>query len=220
MSREASCSSDGCVTSWAVERLGHGDAPARAQLVEQAARASASVAAGRGRSARRVGRRQVGRLDARAAGRGRGRPRSSRVAVGLDRYADAREEEGAVLLQHLARDHEALDLVRALVDLRDLRVAHHALDRVLLDVPVAAEDLHGLGRHPHRGVGAEELRLRGRLRQLGAVDALRRPSRRTGRAARARPRTPSPCRRASRRSAGAPRSACPSSRAYFAYSSA
>ena len=42
-----------------------------------------------------------------------------------------RRREGARLLQHLARDHEPLDLVRALVDLGDLRVAHHPLDRVL-----------------------------------------------------------------------------------------
>src|SRR3954468_24808432 len=48
------------------------------------------------------------------------------------RSANAGEEEGAVLLQQLARDHEPLNLVRPLVDLRDLRVAHHALDRVLL----------------------------------------------------------------------------------------
>jgi hypothetical protein len=54
--------------------------------------------------------------------------------------------------QQLPRDHDPLDLVRALVDLRDLGVAHHPLDRVLLDVPVAAEDLHGVGRHRHRRV--------------------------------------------------------------------
>src|SRR5207302_11332571 len=32
----------------------------------------------------------------------------------------------ALLLQHLARDHQPLDLVGALVDLRDLRVAHRS----------------------------------------------------------------------------------------------
>ena len=49
------------------------------------------------------------------------RPRRGRArSLGLP---DARKEERARLLQHLARDHEALDLVRALVDLRDLRVA-------------------------------------------------------------------------------------------------
>src|SRR5438045_3458671 len=66
--------------------------------------------------------------------------------------ADARKQEGARLLQHLACDHQALDLLCAFVDLRDLRVAHEALDRVLLDVAVAAEDLHGIGRHRHRDV--------------------------------------------------------------------
>src|SRR6187200_2565251 len=48
------------------------------------------------------------------------------------------------LAPHRAGDHEPLDLVRALVDLRDLRIAHHALDRILVDIPVAPEDLHGL----------------------------------------------------------------------------
>src|SRR3954466_7011990 len=59
---------------------------------------------------------------------------------------------------HRAGDHEALDLVRALVDLGDLCVAHHPLDRILVHVAVAAEDLDCLDRDRHRGVGREELR--------------------------------------------------------------
>ena len=43
------------------------------------------------------------------------------------------------LLQQLAGDHHALDLVGALVDLGDLGVAHHPLDREVLGVAVAAE---------------------------------------------------------------------------------
>src|SRR3954454_564619 len=65
------------------------------------------------------------------------------------------------LAPHRAGDHDALDLVRALVDLGDLRVAHHPLHRVLVDVAVAAEDLHRLDRHGHRGVRGEQLRHRG-----------------------------------------------------------
>ena len=65
-----------------------------------------------------------------------------------------------------AGDHEALDLVRALVDLGDLRVAHHALDRVLVDVAVAAEHLDRLDGHRHRGVGGEQLRHRRVLAQV------------------------------------------------------
>src|SRR5215217_1137713 len=64
---------------------------------------------------------------------------------------------------HGSGDDEFLDLVRALVDLRDLRVPHVALDRVLGDVAVAAEDLHGLDRDRHGGVGGEELGHRGVL---------------------------------------------------------
>src|SRR5439155_755785 len=68
------------------------------------------------------------------------------------------------------RDHHALDLVRAFVDLRDLRVPHVPLDGVVTRVPVAAEDLDGVGRHPHRRVRREALRHgrleRGRRRAL------------------------------------------------------
>src|SRR4051794_10587103 len=64
------------------------------------------------------------------------------------------------LAPHRAGDHEALDLVRALVDLGDLRVAHHPLDGVLVHVPVAAEHLHRLDGHGHRGVRGEQLRHR------------------------------------------------------------
>src|SRR4051795_5874677 len=72
-------------------------------------------------------------------------------------------------LPHVAGDDDALDLVRALVDLRDLRVAHHALDGVLGDVAIAAEDLHRLDRHEHRRVGGEELGHRAVLAQLRVV---------------------------------------------------
>src|SRR4051794_12899943 len=64
------------------------------------------------------------------------------------------------------RDHEALDLIGPLVDLRDLRVAHVALDRILGHVAVAAEDLDGLDGHRHRRVGREQL---GHRRVLAAV---------------------------------------------------
>src|SRR4029079_10975678 len=50
--------------------------------------------------------------------------------------ANAGKEERPVLPADLARDPEPLDLVGALVDLGDLGIAHHSLDRVLLDVPV------------------------------------------------------------------------------------
>src|SRR6266478_6328583 len=49
------------------------------------------------------------------------------------------------LAQELLGDDHALDLVRALVDLGDLGVAHEALHRELAGVAVAAEDAHRLG---------------------------------------------------------------------------
>src|SRR6478735_2280583 len=66
-------------------------------------------------------------------------------------------------------DDDPLDLVRALVDLRDLGVAHHALERIVLDVAVAAEHLDALDGDLHRGVGGKELRHRAVLRLVGVV---------------------------------------------------
>src|SRR5436190_2534994 len=59
--------------------------------------------------------------------------------------------------ENFLRDHQPLDLRSALVDLEQLRVTHQLLDRVLLDVAVAAEDLDRVGRHLHRGVGGKAL---------------------------------------------------------------
>src|SRR3954447_18296560 len=70
---------------------------------------------------------------------------------------------------HRAGDHEALDLVRALVDLGDLRVAHHPLDGVLVDVAVSAKHLDGLDGHAHRVVGRDELGHRRVLGELGVA---------------------------------------------------
>src|SRR5262245_54598763 len=53
-------------------------------------------------------------------------------------------------------DDQPLDLLGSLVELGDLGVAHHPLDRELVDVAVPAEHLHGIGRHPHRGVAGDE----------------------------------------------------------------
>src|SRR5688572_22746089 len=61
-------------------------------------------------------------------------------------------------LEHLARHDDPLDLVGALVDLGDLRVAHHALDREVLGVAVTAEQLHRVSGDFHGGVGGETLR--------------------------------------------------------------
>src|SRR3989304_2042702 len=50
----------------------------------------------------------------------------------------------SVTSQELVRDHEPLDLGRALVDLRDLRVAVVPLEREVPHVPVPAVNLHRL----------------------------------------------------------------------------
>src|SRR5438445_12703343 len=71
--------------------------------------------------------------------------------------------------QQRTRNHDALNLVRALIDLGYLRVSHHSFDRVVRDVSVTAEDLHAVGRDLHRHVGGEEL---GHGRDLGEVRRL------------------------------------------------
>src|SRR5581483_8792540 len=63
-----------------------------------------------------------------------------------------------------ARDHQALDLARPLVDLGDLRVPVVALDRKLCRVAIPAEDLDRLSGLPTRHLRREQLRLRALLR--------------------------------------------------------
>ena len=83
-------------------------------------------------------------------------PRAPRGCSGGREAACTRPgDRAARLLDQVARDDEALDLVRALVDLRDLGVAHVLLDRVVLHVAVAAEDLHRVGGDLHGHVGRE-----------------------------------------------------------------
>ena len=60
-------------------------------------------------------------------------------ALLLGRDVRVEELEPRRLLEHVAGDDDALDLVGALVDLGDLGVAHVLLDRVVLHVPIAAE---------------------------------------------------------------------------------
>src|SRR5258707_7025577 len=92
----------------------------------------------------------------------RGKPGAARVSF-LARTvwsAAARQKD-------LTRNHEPLDLRSPLVDLEELRVAHQLLDRILLHVAVAAEDLDGVGGDFHHRVGREPLR-KGRVERRAA----------------------------------------------------
>src|SRR5438128_7662766 len=51
--------------------------------------------------------------------------------------------------QEAAADKLPVNLVRAFPDLRDLGVAHQALDAIVLAVSIAAMKLHGIGRNAH-----------------------------------------------------------------------
>src|SRR5439155_16549562 len=59
------------------------------------------------------------------------------------------------------RDDHALHLARALADLHELHVTKDALDGMIAQVSVAAEDLYRVQGDRRRGLRREELRLRG-----------------------------------------------------------
>ena len=107
------------------------------------------------------------------------------------------------LAEQRPRDHEPLDLARALVDLGDLRVAVVALGRELLRVAVAAEDLDRLAGL----VARDRARRTASPARPRPCAAARRPSAAPrARPARAPPRSRSACRRASAGSRRAARS--------------
>ena len=95
---------------------------------------------------------------------------------------------------HCAGDDDPLDLVGPLVNLGDLGVPEHALDRVLVDVAVAAEHLDRLHGDAHRVVGGEQLRHRRPLAEVVGALLAGPPSSRPCRAAPGRRRCRSPCR--------------------------
>src|SRR5258708_20719379 len=66
--------------------------------------------------------------------------------------------DGPALARQRAGDDEPLDFRRAFPDLIDLRVAEPLLDRILLDIAVAAEHLDGVCGDLHRSVRREALR--------------------------------------------------------------
>ena len=82
----------------------------------------------------------------------RASPEALGRAVPEDRPRKITEQGAARSLQELPGQDNALDLVGALIDLGDLGVAHHPLDRIVVDVAVPAEQLHGIGGDVHRRV--------------------------------------------------------------------
>ena len=72
----------------------------------------------------------------------------------------------STLCKQGTRDDHPLDLVGAFINLGYLGIPHHPLNRVVLDVAVAAHDLHRVGGHPHRDVGGERLRYRRQVTEV------------------------------------------------------
>src|SRR5699024_7415412 len=69
------------------------------------------------------------------------------------------------LLQQRARDDHHLHLAGALVDLGDLGVAHHPLDRIVAGVAVTAKELQAAAGHVAGRAGGDQL-------GLGGLDAV------------------------------------------------
>src|SRR5712691_3458356 len=95
------------------------------------------------------------------------RPFSTRLAARASaRWAPARtpfvssaadSSMGMLALEQLARDHHALDLAGAFADGAQLHVPVELFDRIILDEPVAAVNLHGLIGGTHRGLRGVQL---------------------------------------------------------------
>src|SRR3989449_8983438 len=100
-----------------------------------------------------------------AAARATGAPAQGAVTPrGSDGGARAVGAAGALvdqIPQQRPRNHDPLDLARALADFADLGIPHHPLDRVLGRVAIAAVQLDGLGRGTHAQLGGVQLRHRG-----------------------------------------------------------
>src|SRR6266581_4037456 len=77
-------------------------------------------------------------------------------------WSSSHARRASALRPEGARDHHLLDLVGALADREDLGVAVEAAHRILLDVAVAAVDLHGLLRAAHGQAPGLQLGLGGR----------------------------------------------------------
>ena len=101
--------------------------------------------------------------------------RAERVDRILERLAE-RLEPLAGLLQSHQRDERAQDLVRALEDQVDARVAHGLLVRILLRVADAAGDLQRVVRGAERELRREDLARRRLEREVdaAAIDHARR----------------------------------------------
>src|SRR5215471_21458580 len=73
------------------------------------------------------------------------------------------------LMPQVASDNESLYLIGSLVDLADLGVAHHTLNRELFHISVAAQNLDGVVGHFHGNIGSIGLRDRGLAAEAGAA---------------------------------------------------
>jgi len=71
-------------------------------------------------------------------------PPLDEIEAGIERLAVTLAPDETEFLDERPRDHEPLDLVGALADREDLRVAIETAHRVFLDVAVAAVDLNCL----------------------------------------------------------------------------
>src|SRR5439155_197835 len=86
------------------------------------------------------------------------RPKPPPFSQGNTQKIRSRGAEGLELADFLARDHDALDLRRPFPYLKDLRIPHPLLHRLVLHVARPPEDLDGVRGDFHRDVRREQFR--------------------------------------------------------------
>ena len=96
--------------------------------------------------------------DTQTARESRGPPAPDATATNLQDFKNRKTDQlpkitgarsGQQSLEEMSGDNDALDFAGPFPDLADFGVAHVALDRVILGVPVASVDLDGLDGRPH-----------------------------------------------------------------------
>src|SRR5262249_29389135 len=70
-------------------------------------------------------------------------------------------------LQKAPPDELPMHLVGSLPNLRDLGIAHQALDTMILAVAIPSQKLDGLGGHAHRQIRCAQLEDRGSRTEVG-----------------------------------------------------
>ena len=72
----------------------------------------------------------------------------------------------SVFFDQFLTDDIPLDLIRPFIDLKDFRIPHHLLNRIISHIPIASEDLNRIGRHLHGHIAGKDFGHSGDFRNL------------------------------------------------------